>query len=101
VFAAAVLILLVSVAIAIVGVSTGPLSCPVDTVAVRNRGFVSCERFVNPAAGPSHVELVEATRDRKLVERFLIVGVGALGAVFLTALALRLSTARASDESVP
>lgn len=41
---------------------------------------------------PSHPELLEATRDTKTAERLLVVGVGSLGSLFLTALGLRLST---------
>jgi hypothetical protein len=91
-FAAAVGSLAVSVVVAIVGISAGPLSCPVDTVAVLNAGSISCERYVDPAAAPSHPELMEATRDTRTAERLLIVGVGGLGSLFLTALGLRLST---------
>jgi hypothetical protein len=89
-FAAAVGLLAVSVVVAIVGISAGPLSCPVDTVAVVNAGSISCERYVNPAAAPSHPELLEATRDTRTAERMLVVG--GLGSLFLTALGLRLST---------
>jgi hypothetical protein len=91
-YAAAVGLLAVSVVIAIVGISAGPLSCPVDTVAVVNAGSISCERYVDPVAAPSHPELLEATRDTRTAERLLVVGVGGLGSLFLITLGLRLST---------
>jgi hypothetical protein len=100
-FGAAVLVLAISVAIAVVGVSAGPLSCPVDEVAVRNAGYMLCERYVNPTDAPSYVEHVEATRDRKMVERLLIVGVGALGTLLLVALGLRVTVTSSETRAVP
>jgi hypothetical protein len=87
--------------VAIVGISAGPLSCPVDTVAVVNAESISCERYVDPAAAPSHPELLEATRDTKTAERLLVVGVGGLGFLFLIALGLRLSISAARRRRSP
>lgn len=100
-FGAAVFVLCVSVGVALVGVSAGPLSCAVDTVAVRHAGYMSCERYVNPTGAPSHVEYVGATRDRKIVERLLIVGVGMLGTVFFVALGLRVTARSTETRSLP
>lgn len=90
-FAEAAFLVLVSVVAAGWFVSIDSPSCPVGTVAVRNLGAIFCERYVNPTDAPSHVELVQAHADRKVPERLMIVGVGALGAILLVALGLRLS----------
>jgi hypothetical protein len=89
----AVLLLAVAIGVA-VAVPDGPLACPVDTVVLRAEGVIYCERFVQPEAAPSHAEFVEARRDSKTAERWLIVGVGALGTALLVTLGLRASSLR-------
>lgn len=93
----AVLLFAVAIGVAI-AVPTGSLACPVDTVVLRAEGVIYCERFVQPEAAPSHAEFVEARRDPKTAERWLIVGVGALGTALLVTLGLRASAAASRAE---
>jgi hypothetical protein len=88
----AVLLFAVAIGLAI-AIPAGPLACPVDTVVLRAEGVIYCERFVQPEAAPSHAEFVEARRDPETAERWLIVGVGALGTALLVTLGLRASAA--------
>jgi simple sugar transport system substrate-binding protein len=62
-----------------------------DQIKKSGKG-INSHTIATGAAAPSHPELLEATRDTRTAERMLVVGVGGLGSLFLTALGLRLST---------
>lgn len=91
---AAAVTLGVAILVATLVIHDGKPACPLDSVPAPETNYTMCYRSVNPTDAPSSIEVFPVSEDQKTQERLLVVAIGALGAVFLVALGLRIPTRR-------
>jgi hypothetical protein len=95
----AVVLLVVGGIAATVFVKDGPPTCPLGSLWQSETPSICAIPLNQPRAG-SEFKVVDVAVDHKTTERALIVGIAALGAAFVVALALRLLSKETREGTV-